>query len=160
MPVLKYLNEGYTNADAVSRLVFYIASSAHAMGSNTTSTCPKEIVWQMQQVKRAFHKEEGRQIRHFILVFGVDDPLDPEDIWRLAPMVAAYYEPRYQIFWGLHCGEGLWHLHFAFNSVSYVDGLMYSEGVEDFSRLSAHIQALLPGLQLVRQYEPSGKRGS
>ncbi len=112
---------------------------------------------QMQQVKRVFHKEGGRQIRHFLLAFGVDDPLGSDEIWALAPLVAAYYEPQYQIFWGLHCHEGLWHMHFAFNSVSYVDGRMYSEGVEDFARLSDHVQALLPGMRLVRQYEPSGR---
>ena len=160
MPVLRGLNESYYNLDAVENLVWYIARSAFRVGSTTVSHGPKEAIYQMKLVKRVFQKEGGRQCRHFILSFGEDDLLTPEEIWELAPMVAAYYETRYQVFWGLHQSEkGIWHLHFAANSVSYIDGRMYSGGVGDFYGLKEYIQSLLPEQKVTAHYLPSGAGG-
>jgi len=161
MPTVRMMNESYYNLDAVDNLIRYIARSAIRVGSSTVSHDPREAIYQMKLVKKVFQKEGGRQCRHFIVAFGEEDLLTPEEIWALAPSIGIYYELRYQTFWGLHRSkEGIWHLHFAVNSVGYSDGRMYSEGVGDFHRLKEYnIQSLLPELEVTAHYLPSGAEG-
>lgn len=104
----------------------------------------EHAVEQMMLVKRIWNKTGGRQVRHFIVFFGFEEFLSPEECLAYGYQIAAYYADRFQIVFGIHYDAKNLHLHFAFNSVSYLDGKMYSGGYMDYLGLLNHIQVCMP----------------
>ena len=99
----------------------------------------EHIIRQMETVKEVWHKTEGRQARHFVVSFAWGERISEAEAWRLAYWIALYYADRYQIVYAVHEDTENVHIHFVFNPVSFVDGRIYAEGKDDFSRLQAHI---------------------
>lgn len=48
-----------------------------------------------------------------------------------------YYSSRYQIVFGVHTDTRNIHIHFIMNTVSYVDGMMYSGNAVDMNNFKA-----------------------
>ena len=65
------------------------------------------------------------------------------DAYTLAFQIAAYYADRYQIVFGVHEDSDNLHIHFVFNSVSFVNGVKYSGGLDDMFRLKNFIVKLI-----------------
>lgn len=146
MPYLELMNESYLNMDAVENVVQYIIRGSLYVGSATCSTDPLECISQMKYIKALWGKNRGRQIRHSILSFShQDEYVQMNDLIRLGGQIASYYDLNYQTIWAIHISPGgNYHIHFAFNTVSYQDGRMYREGREDLGRLAQYIRELLP----------------
>ena len=105
---------------------------------------PEHAFSQMLLTKQIWNKMEGRQIRHFIVAFALDEFLTPQEAKAYGYQIARYYADQYQIVFGLHYDTRNLHLHFAFNTVSYQNGRMYSGGRGDYYGLIHHIQSCMP----------------
>ena len=92
---------------------------------------------QMVLVKECYNKTSRRMMRHFIVSF--EDDISPYDAYILGYRIAAYYAGRYQIVFGVHEDTDNPHIHFVFNTVSFVDGHKYSEDICDLTRLKAYV---------------------
>lgn len=141
MPLLKVLNESYRNEDALENLIYYVCRSGHVGGVGVD---PEYARMQMSMVKRLWHKETGRQAWHFILAFAPNEDVTYEEAMAIGYAVAGHYGERYQIVFGLHFDTNYLHLHFAGNTVSFVDGQMRSEGYADFAAFRNYVQSLMP----------------
>lgn len=141
MPTLKILNESYSNEDALEHLINYVCRSGHTGG---TGLDPEYALMYMSAVKQMWHKTDGRQARHFILSFACDEDLTYDEMTAVAYAVAGYYADRFQVVFGLHFDTDSPHIHFAMNSVSFMDGRMYSEGYADLVAFRDYIQGLMP----------------
>lgn len=141
MPLLKVLNESYRNEDALENLIYYVCRSGHVGGVGVD---PEYARMQMSMVKRLWHKETGRQAWHFILAFAPNEDVTYEEAMAIGYAVAGYYGEWYQIVFGLHFDTNYLHLHFAGNTVSFVDGQMRSEGYADFAAFRNYVQSLMP----------------
>ena len=92
---------------------------------------------QFLKVKKYFYKTSGNPVFHFVVVYNArttrgDNYMIAESISR---SIAAYFSDRYQLVYGVHrkpckkkyggCAT-FYHAHFVMNSVSYIDGKMFS----------------------------------
>ena len=146
MPLIKMINNSYSNKGALHNVLSYIIRNASIYGGLAVD--PDYAEFQMQLVKELFYKTEGRQVRHFIVAFDEYEDVDLGGIYQLAQKIALYYANRYQIIFGIHMNTENIHIHFALNTVSYIDGRMYREGFGDGLKLKAHILALLPNMTI------------
>ena len=141
MPILKILNESYSNEGALENLINYVCRSGHAGGVGVD---PEYALMQMHLIKQLWHKTDGRQARHFILSFADHEDLIYDEAMTLAYKVAAYYGNQFQVVFGIHYDTYHPHIHFAANSVSFVDGYRYSGGFTDFVAFQNYVQQLVP----------------
>lgn len=88
-------------------------------------------------VKKYFGKISGNPVFHFVVVYNAKttwgDNLEIAE--RISRSIASYFSDRYQIVYGIHkeyrkkkyggCAS-IYHAHFIINSVSYIDGKMFS----------------------------------
>lgn len=88
-------------------------------------------------VKKYFGKISGNPVFHFVVVYNAKttwgDNLEIAE--HISRSIASYFSDRYQIVYGIHkeyrkkkyggCAS-IYHAHFIINSVSYIDGKMFS----------------------------------
>lgn len=144
MELVKIVNGEYRNKDAVSNVIHYITDpekTGHYIGAiGVNPYDPQKMVDQMILVKKAFGKEKGhRNVRHFIVSFDKKSHITPEEARWIAEDVAGFYSSRYQICYGVHLNTDDLHIHFALNTVSFIDGKLFSEGWTDLERLKQHV---------------------
>lgn len=141
MPILKIKNHSYYGEETLENVVNYALRSGRYGG---LAVDPEHAVFQMQKVKVLWHKTEGRQVRHFILSFAENEILSHADAMEYGYRICQYFGERFQIVFALHTDNDLPHLHFVLNTVSYVDGAMFSAGPPDYWGLRNYIQQLMP----------------
>ena len=144
MPIVKFKKEGYKTKVDMMNLISYIAERADVVSGFGINTYTVESVYcSFEYVKRYWHKaEEGRrQVRHLIVIFD-DSEMSLDTVSDLAWKIGALYGNRYQVFYGVHTDKEFPHIHYAINTVSYVDGLMFSEGYGDFMGLKNNIAVI------------------
>ncbi len=142
MGILKIVDKSYKTKEAFYNLLTYIArKSVYCNGYGTSLASVDAVYCEFDKVKAWWGKqEEGRrQVRHFIVSFRPEEFL-VEEILPIAWQIAGYYGARYQVFYGLHIDTDYPHVHFAVNTVSYVDGKMLSEGGKEFYELKAIVE--------------------
>lgn len=142
MPMLIMMNKPYRDDSAVTDVLEYISRGGYGY-SGGYGVDPRCAAEQMLLVKSLWGKNQGRQIRHFILSFHKEEHISYEQIMRIGFDICRYYAD-YQSVYGLHTDTDYLHLHFAVNTVSYRTGKMYAEGLSDWHRLRGYIQGLLP----------------
>ncbi len=71
----------------------------------------------------------------WLLVLGVVVRFALLYAYILGWQIAAYYAHRYQIVFGVHENTENLHIHFVFNTVSFVDGLKYN----NMDKLNAYV---------------------
>lgn len=98
---------------------------------------PLNAAEQFIAVKSYFRKSNPQswQVRHFIVSFCKTDYINPFLAYGLGYEIAKFYADRFQIIFGVHEDTQHLHIHFAFNSVSFIDGKLYDRGIEDYNRL-------------------------
>ena len=145
-PVIQIVNESYKHPQSVyfvTRYVTHNKDGSWLQFCGSPNTSMRDIEGQMMCVKRYFGKMSGRQVRHFFISFDNESGLIPPDLDRIGMNVCYYYSDRYQIVYGVHEDTDHLHIHFAMNTVSYVDGSMYSSGYEDSYRLTNYVTDVL-----------------
>lgn len=137
------INDPYLDPKSVYNITHYVTHDKNGRllnfcGSpNTRITDP---AGQMMYVKKYFGKEAGRQIRHFIVSFDRRLPYSEFELGVIGMKVCGYYSDRYQIIFGVHNNTDNLHIHFAMNTVSFIDGKMYSESHGDAIGLRKYIE--------------------
>lgn len=141
MCIVKMVNESYENRSSVLNLVNYALNDKRYNrpvrfygGYNVDVSRAAE---QMLQVKEYYQKTGNRKMRHIIVSF--EDDIDPYDAYILGWQIAAYYADRYQIVFGVHEDTENLHIHLVFNTVSFVDGLKYSEEYSDLAAFRSYV---------------------
>lgn len=141
MCIIKVMSDPYKNCSSIYALVNYALTDKRTRqrvrfygGYNVDALMASD---QIVLVKQYYHKVDNRQMRHFSVSF--EDYITPYDAYILGYQIAAYYGKRYQIVFGVHEDKKIPHIHFVFNTVSFVDGLKYSDAYTDLSRLKAYV---------------------
>lgn len=130
MGFIKIVNKPYDTKESLNNLIYYIANYSEFIGGCGISVLSLEsVISEFETIKKVFNKaEEGRrQVRHFIISFRYGE-MNIEFIKKIAWEMAKYYGNKFQVFYGIHLNTDTPHIHFAVNSVSFVDGKMLSEG--------------------------------
>ena len=133
MGILKVIDKAYDNVDAVENLIFYIAERSEISGGwGISMESPESIVAEFKAVKRFWNKSGGRQVKHFIFSWDGKCWLELPQIQYMAASLTLFFQPRFQVFWGVHLDTDNPHIHFAVNTVSFADGKMLSFGLGDW----------------------------
>ncbi len=154
MEIVKLVDESYKSDDLLAHdsletVIHYILHRKDngmpwrfigGLGTN-----PIDAAFQFRAVKKFFRKEgeSRRQLRHFIVSFEENLCVDAYTASVMAREIAGYYADRYQIIYAVHEDTDNVHIHFGMNTVSYVDGSMYSEGYGDYYRLTAYAENIV-----------------
>lgn len=147
MPCIKIVPEAYLNPDALERLIHgYVFPKSRLIGG--LSVDPAHAAEQMHLAKWLWLKENGSQLRHFILSFGPwesEQIKSADELMPLAYEICQYFSNDFQVVFGIYLGRtGLWHIHFVVNSVSFVDGKRLSRKNSADHDLRCYVQSLLP----------------
>lgn len=132
---VRYVNGGHTDPDY--------------MGSPNTDIY--NAFYQMNAVKNYFGKTGGNQLFHFIIVYTPRSAYDVERAMYLTTKIAEFYAGKYQIIWCVHYKPmskkygsvaSLFHAHIVMNSVSYMDGKMFSDTYAERTEFLNHIKKI------------------
>ena len=125
MPVLKIVN-GYDNIDAPEKLIDYILRKSRFFGGCAVDV--NHAAEQMHFVKAVWNAADGRQMYHFIVSFSDKElySIDIDDAIGLAESICNYLGEERQIIYGIHLDTDNLHIHFALNTVSYLNGRRYA----------------------------------
>lgn len=139
MPVLKIVN-GYDNIDAPEKLIDYILRKARFFGGCAVDV--NHAAEQMHFVKEAWNAVDGRQMYHFIVSFSDKElyTIDIDDAVELAQSICNYLGEERQIIYGIHLDTDNLHIHFAMNTVSYLDGRRYASNRGNDIQLARFIE--------------------
>ena len=69
--------------------------------------------------------------------------ITPEEAQWIAEDVARFYSSRYQICYGVHLNTDDLHIHFALNTVSFIDGKLFSEGWMELEQLKLYVHKVV-----------------
>lgn len=141
MCIVKVVKKPYKNESSIFNLINYALTDKR---SNTAvryyggyNVDVLRAAEQFLLVKQYFQKWDGRKMRHFVVSF--DENITPYDAYILGWQIAALYADRYQIVFVVHEDTDNVHIHFVFNTVSFVDGLKYSESYSDLYKLNVYV---------------------
>ncbi len=142
MPNIILVQNNYQDQGSLRRTLNYILHSDITGGY---AIDPNHAFQQMCLVKRAFHKEDGVQLKHFIISFSNRDlyGLDFDEILDLGFWVGQIFH-EYQMVYAVHTNTIHVHLHIVMNTVSFLNGGKYSDGRVGFLKLRAELQKLFP----------------
>lgn len=106
---------------------------------------------QFLAVKRYFYKTSGNPVFHFVVSFTTKTTRynDIKHTEYLCRNIANYFADKYQIVWCIHEKRtskryggiaSVYHAHFVMNSVSYIDGKMFSGNRTELYAFLEHIK--------------------
>ena len=146
MPNVVISRNNYYEPDVLRRVLQYVGRGALIGGYGLD---PENAYTQMVMVKRVYHKLEGKQMEHFFIAFSDREiqKFDLSDLMALGFKIAACFE-EYQMFFSLHADTSHLHLHFVMNSVSFLTGRKYSDGLYGFQKIKAMLSELFPKSQV------------
>ena len=155
MAVLKIVKNNYTSSnsnvpDGVDETLMTNITDWHKtkdnliLGYNVLLGTPVEMAAQFQTVRRIYHKETGRLIRHFIVSFSKSETDSPIFAFRFAQFIAMYYIKDYQIISAVHQDTENLHIHFVMNTVSLVDGHKFNEGPKELADFLVYLNSICP----------------
>lgn len=140
----KLVDEPYYRITSVHNLIHYVThdKKTHLLldyiGSPNTDI--SKATEQFLYVKQHYNKMSGRQMRQFVVSFNKKCCISSVDAYYIGMMICRFYAERYQIVFGVHQDTDNIHIHFALNTVSYVDGKKYREGYEDCFKLEGYVE--------------------
>lgn len=148
MEIVKVVNEGYHYQRDLRNLIFYVTDAKKTggmfFGIGVNPYHPQMMFDQMIAVKKAYGKEADglRQVRHIIVGFQ-DQKVTSDLAFRVGYDIAGFYAGRYQVIYGIHQNTDNLHIHFLINSVSYMDGRMFSGGWTELADFKYHVRNVL-----------------
>lgn len=148
MAIVKIVNEKYYSSTSIKNLINYATDYSKTHGLiGAIGTNPYDIdkmISQMLAVKNAYGKyEDCRQARHIVVSFEDNGSVDSEIAYIIAYDIARFYAGRYQICFGVHMNTDNIHIHFIQNTVSYVDGKLFSGHWIELNQFKQHVNCII-----------------
>ena len=149
--IIKVVNKNYKTQNDLENLIGYVLrikpSDRHRCSCGGFGAGTITAYEEMVKVQNHYGKTEDRLARHFIVSFNDSFYIDSETAVRLAYKIALYYSSKYQIIFGVHEDTGHIHIHFVLNTVSFVNGLKFSESPSEFAKFKGYVE------NIVNEYE-------
>lgn len=142
MPSLILIRNEYPDSGALLRVLNYALRSEFIGGYGVA---PTRAYRQMMMVKHAYHKTDGPQLLHFIISFSSADAyrLTMDEMFDFG-LWASQQLAEFQTVYALHSDTRHFHLHFVSNTVSFLDGHRYCDGLSPFWKLRHNLQQVFP----------------
>lgn len=108
-------------------------------------TDPRNIAGSMMNVSHKFGKENGVQLRHFIISFSTYELKDFSIANEIGHLVMRFFGREYQTVYAVHEKADNPHIHIIINSVSYIDGHRYYGTRKEFYDMMRYLNRVLHG---------------
>lgn len=138
MPNVIVVRNTYPDAASLKRVLDYVLRTPLCGGYGVD---PCHAFDQMMLVKKAFHQTDGVQLKHFFITFTIEESygLDFNDILSLGFQIGGIFH-EYQVVYCIHLDSSHIHFHFVMNTVSFLDGHKYSNGLAVFKRICTFLK--------------------
>lgn len=148
MEIIKVIGKPYKENKALENVINYATNMGKTqgyIGGYGVNPCkPDQMIQQMYQVKNVCGKATGyRQLRHYIVSFEPVWEVTADMALHMAYEIARHYMGQYQICFGVHLDTKQIHIHFVMNTVSYIDGRLYSGSRKELEELKNHVHNVL-----------------
>lgn len=154
MSILKHVSGHNYSKKTMAQLINY-ATEAYKTGDGkyiyTHGCSKKDIHKDMNAIKRAYHKEGGKQGEHFVISISPDDKrVSDNDYIEIGRKIAEFYD-EYQSVVALHKDSKVRHLHLVLNSTSFNDGKKFSQSPSKLNAFKESCNKILDeyGLDLI-----------
>lgn len=107
-----------------------------------------DIAGSMVRVSESYNKNSRIRAHHFIVSFMPHEIPSQGIVICIAMEICRFFSDEYQIVYALHEDTQYPHLHFVFNSISYIDGHRYRGGIGDYNRLYYYIRSVLEAFRI------------
>lgn len=144
MAMLKEVGKPYESKAAIKAVLHYIMEKCVALEGGAVN--PDYAAECMLIVKDVYHKPEGRQIRHFVLSFSTADDIELECVCQINRLITALFMESFQVVSAVHSDTHFAHIHVVINTVSYLDGMMYSGGYSMLNVVKQYLNSYYPAL--------------
>lgn len=125
--IIKQINKSYDTEKAIENVLHYIVRDKNSMDAREVRCWKafgasrkniKKVCKQFIQIQKIAGKDSKKRIRHIVISF---PPCvnDIKQVLVVADSVALFLLKEYQVVYGVHEKEYQFHIHFAFNPVSY-----------------------------------------
>ena len=124
MRKFKLVDNPVNTDKALENLCNYIVKPKKESGSiyvNSRGISTQNPSDEILAVQRCYKKSLERKAYHFVLGTDEYSVIAPCEAIDLAYEVSNLFYPQFQVIYGVH-SKGNLHIHFAINSVSYIDG--------------------------------------
>ena len=150
MPVLKAVNRPYQKKEDLENLVNYAVKGKdgayNVYGAQGVLIGDADSMYcQMEEVKKYFRKEGGRQAMHYILSFSRDEMghIGTQKALWIGYAFAGYCFLGWQAGFGVHTDTESLHIHFIVNTTSYENGRAYGIGPGGLEEMKQYADVLV-----------------
>lgn len=129
MATIKWVNESYSEDDAIRNLCKYIVADEKTKGyvSGRGLNDPYHAAEEMIAQQQIWGQDSGRRMKHLIVSFSDEEYVLPEEAMVIAYQISGQFFPPYQVLYGVHLDTDYRHIHFAINMVSLQDGRKFQQ---------------------------------
>lgn len=129
----------YTNKDAISKVIHYMIREEDNricyIGGLGVCSDSEMAIEQFKGTQEVYNKCYGVRIAHEVVSFLDNEIFDQYGNNRIEEIAyyyaGVYYLQGYQVFYTIHHDTDHWHVHYAINSVSFMDGYKYNGSLKD-----------------------------
>lgn len=128
MALFKVVDKTYDSPEDVTKLVDYIKKGTGYWDVGSMLIGDTNVICsQIFYIRKFYGKTEGNQMIHFVLSLDskrYETEFGIPKLERIGTILCNLFS-QYQSIYGIHTNSEHLHLHFAFNTVSYIDGTRY-----------------------------------
>ena len=138
-----YRNEKFTDYRAVYDVINYIANDKKTRGHVGGFGCSEDPEQAMDEFYSVHDNMKGvfnQRVKHYIVAFNQLVKRDKAD--EYARLIANYFVPDYQVFYGVHVEDSRTHLHFCVNAVNCIDYNMMPLDYEYSHKFFQYVQGI------------------
>ena len=151
MAIISFLNENggplnpYERLDPLKTIERYITDKNKAKSGfiGHGALLDDDLVGCMNIASALFGELDGAKVYHMVLSFSPEEVSDPEFAHEIARHICYCIEAAYQVCYAVDENTNNLHIHFVFNSSSYLDGQFYYATEQENKRLSDFIARIL-----------------
>lgn len=157
MAFIKIVNSGYKRPDDMNKLINYIVDKPKhqtdgLFGGNMILTGSVPYVYkQMMDVKKYYGKTDGYMMRHMVVSLSTYEIqfISSNQLYIIGTQICNLF-PEYQSVFCINLETNQMHIHFAINTVSFIDGRKLQLGPANQIRklINNIISAYLPSIPL------------
>ena len=103
---------------------------SHFFGTRAQEMDANWVSVQMFANNNAYAKTKNNLLKHRVISFSRYDDVMPNEAFQLAKYIANLYGERYITAYGVHLDTDAIHIHFAIDTISWLDGRRFSESYE------------------------------
>lgn len=147
MAILKTLNCAgkYTDVNARYDVIHYIMQPYKThnkiIGGEKVNMLNPAL--SMETTAELYNKNSRTRLRHFTLSFHKKENVSLQDIIDIATAICFYIVEKYEVVYALHEDTSQLHIHFVFNTISYIDGYRYKGNRQEYYELISAVKGIL-----------------